>query len=146
MEEGWFVDCYDRKSALLLLINMLFSQGLTPSWGLPCLVLLPLPLPVEPGSYHSRLSLYLHGGAVHLIGSFVYWYSWLLVWVKLGMAAHLWTIQFGSFAITFWVAAILFKHLPITYCVPSVMSPSGYPVVSKANVILELMAIMRDGS
>ena len=28
----------------------------------------------------------------------------------------------------------------------AVMCPSGYPVLSKANMVPELMAIMRDGS
>ena len=63
------------------------------------------------------------------------------------MAAHVGMIQFGPLAITSWVAVILFiSNTDQLFTMFPVMSPSGYPTVSKANLVLELMAIMRDGS
>ena len=146
-EDGWFVSCCDGESALLLCTSIPLPRWVwPPSWGPGVSPGAGQPLVLELRSRPSTSSLYLYGSST-LVGSCAYWCSCALVWVKLRMAAHVGMIQFGPLAITSWVAVILFiSNTDQLFTMFPVMSPSGYPTVSKANLVLELMAIMRDGS
>lgn len=135
MEGGWFVNLHDRELALLLFSGISVSTWVWPPAEalLPCLVLanpllrtglLSLVLSCwlkscskwisksELGSCHSRFSCYL-------LGILVYWISYMLIFLVTGLcwtwdAACLWTIQFGFFTVTSWVATISSTHSSVS--------------------------------